>query len=76
MSEDPNYPPAWSYRTVRPKVDEVILAESNLDRGGPWTDFGGFYLGTSEQSTSKNTTGQFASIILKAQIKPTAVVTA
>lgn len=74
ISESSSYPPAWTYRVLRPRVDQTI-DDTTLTRGGPWTDFGGFYFGTNQESSDKATTGQFASLILKAQIKPTAVVT-
>ena len=75
LSNSNSYGPDYSYKTWSPRVDQNIT-DTDLNRGGPWADFGGFYFGTNQESANYGPAGQFASIVLKAQIKPTAVVTA
>lgn len=70
-----SYGPDYTYKTWCPRVDQPINS-TNLDRGGPWADFGGFYFGTSQEASNYAPAAQFGSFVLKAQIKPTAVVTA
>ncbi len=75
ISYSNSYGPAATYTTFSPRVDQTIDI-SNTDAGGPWTQIGGFYIGTNQESGgSYASTGRLGSFVLKAQIKPTAVVT-
>jgi hypothetical protein len=74
MSYTTSYGPAASYTTFAPRVDQTIDI-SNSDAGGPWKQIGGFYIGTNQESGgSYASTAKLGSFVLKAQIKPTAVV--
>lgn len=75
MSYTTSYGPASTYTTVYPRVDQTIEI-TNSDAGGPWKQIGGFYIGTNQENGSTySSTGKLGSFVLKAQIKPTAVVT-